>query len=72
MKHEPRHSHQDFPQTTYITHISTFDSGGNCPIDFVHLPDGRLIGITEDSAVLYASMEDFEDWNATDRPFIWL
>jgi hypothetical protein len=57
-------------KTTFITHTSAFDSGGACPVDFVHLPDGSLLGITDDCVVLYASMEDFLDGDATDRPII--
>ena len=57
-------------KNTYITHTSAFDSGGNCPVDFVHLPDGRLLGITDDCVVLYANMDDFLECYTNDRQII--
>lgn len=45
----------------YIKEVSTQDTGGNCTVDFVHLHDGRVLGITDECVVLYASMQDF--WN---------
>ena len=57
-------------KTTYITHTSAFDSGGNCPVDFVHLPDGRLLGITDDCVVLYAHMDYFLECYTNDRQII--
>jgi hypothetical protein len=51
----------------HIVKITTEDTGGHCDVDFVHLPDGRVIGIDENCAVLYASMQDFYDFETVDR-----
>jgi hypothetical protein len=45
--------------SAYITKIETVDSGDGCFVDLIHLPDGRVIGVSEDCAVLYASRDDF-------------
>ncbi len=47
--------------TDYITKIETVNTGGNCMVDFVHLPDGRVIGVNSDGIVLYTDMESFFD-----------
>ena len=43
----------------YITKIETVNTGGGCMVDFVHLPDDRVIGINSDAIVLYDSMDSF-------------
>ena len=55
---------------THIKEVTTEDTGGHCDVDFVHLPDGRVIGINEDCIVLYSSMQDFYDCETVDRPTI--
>ena len=45
----------------YIMKIETLDTGGGIIVDVIHLPDGRVIGISEDCAILYANMNDFFD-----------
>jgi hypothetical protein len=55
---------------SHIEKVTTLATGGNCDVDFVHLPDGRVIGINEDCIVLYASMQDFYDCETVDRPII--
>lgn len=45
--------------TDYITKIETVNTGGGCMVDFVHLPDGRVIGVNSDAIVLYSSMDAF-------------
>lgn len=54
----------------FIEQITTHEMGGNVAVDLVHLPDGRVIGINDDSAVLYASIDDFLDGGASDAPNI--
>ena len=56
----------------HITGVTTEEVGGGMHVDFVHLIDGRVIGINEDAIVLYRNMDDF--WNATpeDKPAIYL
>lgn len=55
---------------TFIDHITTAETGGNCPVDFVHLKTGQVLGIDDESVVLYASMDDFTECLTEDRPFI--
>ena len=45
----------------YIMKIETLNTGGGTMVDVIHLPDGRVIGINDECAVLYASMDDFFD-----------
>mgnify|MGYP003650608899 CR=1 FL=1 len=45
----------------YIAGIDAMETGGNSPVDFVLLKDGRVIGIDAECVVLYASMSDFEN-----------
>jgi len=49
----------------YIVKIETLDTGGHSLVDVIHLPDGRVIGINDECAVLYANMDDFFDPPAT-------
>jgi hypothetical protein len=43
----------------YINQIETAYTGGGCTIDFVHLKDGRVIGINDEAVGLYDSMEAY-------------
>lgn len=52
----------------YIDKID--ELGGNSPVDFVILKDGRVLGIDAESVVLYASMDDFHGYATVDRPSI--
>jgi hypothetical protein len=47
----------------YIKEITTENTGGGCMVDFVHLHDGRVIGLNDECVVLYQNMDEF--WNAT-------
>jgi hypothetical protein len=47
----------------YIAQITSENTGGGCIVDFVHLKDGRILGINDEYMVLYDSMDEF--WNAT-------
>jgi hypothetical protein len=52
----------------YISHLSCMESGGNCSVDFVHLKDGRVLGINDECVVLYSSMQDFLGFETRERP----
>jgi hypothetical protein len=52
----------------YIEKITSENTGGHCCVDFVHLKDGRVIGINDECAVLYADMNDFWECDTVDRP----
>lgn len=52
---------------TYIDSMETYDSGGHCMIDFVHLKDGKVLGINDECIVLYPSMEAFETHDGTEQ-----
>jgi hypothetical protein len=56
--------------TTYIQSTSTYESGGNCSVDFIHLKDGRVLGVSGDCVVLYDNMEDFHSFDTKDRQSI--
>jgi hypothetical protein len=49
----------------FIAGIDTLS--GNAPVDFVLLKDGRVIGIDNESVVLYASIDDFYSFDTVDR-----
>jgi hypothetical protein len=55
-----------------IAEISTWDSGGGQVLDLLTLKDGRVLVISEESVVLYESMEDLEEGEANQRPTIFL
>lgn len=48
-------------QTEFIKAVSSWDSGGGITVDLVELKDGRVLGITDESVVLYPSMEALQD-----------
>lgn len=54
----------------YIDQITTENAGGGSMVDFIHLKDGRVIGINDEYAVLYNSMEEFWDATAQNKPTI--
>ena len=54
----------------WIKAIEGYETGGNCPVDFITLHDGRVIGIDGESVVLYESMEAFEEFDNYDNPCI--
>ena len=47
----------------FIKEIQTHETGGNCPVDLVVLKDGRVIGINEECAVLYPSLDAFYEFS---------
>jgi len=55
-----------------VKRVSEWDTGGDVIVDIVELKDGQVLGITEDSVVLYESMEDLEIGELKNRPEILL
>lgn len=53
--------------TEYVKSVSSWDSGGGIVIDILELKDGRVLGITDESVVLYPSMEALEEGEADDN-----
>lgn len=51
---------------TWIKDLTSENTGGGCMVDFIHLKDGRVIGITDECAVLYDSMEAFDNSDGTE------
>lgn len=43
---------------SHIKSVTSWDSGGGIEVDLVELADGRVLGITDESIVLYKDMED--------------
>ena len=56
--------------TAYIVDVNTEFTGGNCPVDFVTLKDGRVLGISDDCVVLYQDMQDYWDMETKSRQCI--
>lgn len=56
----------------HIAEATTWNSGGGMTLDLLVLKDGRVLVVSEEAVVLYASMEDLEDGQARDRPTIFL
>lgn len=52
----------------YIEQLSSENTGGGCWVDFVHLANGQVIGVNDECAVLYESIEDFWECSTKDRP----
>jgi len=55
----------------YVTKVETINNGGGCMVDFVHLPDGRVIGINDEAIAIYNSMDSFIDANEEPIAFLW-
>jgi hypothetical protein len=50
----------------YIEKLTFENVGGGSMVDFIHLKDGRIIGINDECAVLYSNMQEF--WDCTSAP----
>lgn len=58
-------------EAAFVKAVSSWDSGGGQVLDLVALDDGTVLGITEDSIVIYQDMEAVETGEPLpDRPFI--
>ena len=56
--------------TAFIDKVTAYETGGGCPVDFVLLKSGRVLGISGDCVVLYDNMEDFYDMETKSRQII--
>lgn len=56
----------------YIAETSTWDSGGGMLLDILTLKDGRVLAVSEDAIVLYASLDDLESGENAERQTIYL
>ena len=54
----------------FITGLSQYEPRGPITIDFVHLWDGRVLGINNECVVLYKDMDDFENAEGNHRQMI--
>ena len=54
----------------HISEMISVDTGGGFVIDLLTLNDGRVLGIGEDSIVLYDNLDGFENNEARERPII--
>ena len=54
----------------FITGLSQYEPHGPITIDFVHLWDGRVLGINNECVVLYKNMEDFDTMQAKYRAYM--
>jgi hypothetical protein len=55
---------------TYVTKVETVNTGGNCMVDLIHLPDGRVVGINDECVVVYPDESDFHSGEFVDQPSI--
>jgi len=54
----------------YIKLIETVYTGGGCTIDFIHLNDGRVLGINDEAVGLYDSMDAYRAGETLE--FMWI
>jgi hypothetical protein len=54
----------------YIKRVFPENTGGGSMVDFIELNDGRIIGINDECAVLYRSMDDFYECETRSRQCI--
>lgn len=54
-------------KSEYILSVSSWDSGGGIMLDIVELADGRVLGITDESVVLYPNLDALQDGEANDE-----
>lgn len=55
-------------KTEFVESVTCENTGGGCFVDFVILKDGRVLGINEESVVLYDSMQDVWEGEHKERP----
>lgn len=55
-------------KANYIKEITTENVGGGSMVDFIHLQDGRIIGLNDECAVLYNNMQEFWDCGSDSKP----
>jgi len=52
----------------YIDKLTFENVGGGSMVDFIHLKDGRIIGLNDECAVLYNSMDEFWECGSDAKP----
>jgi len=52
----------------YIDKLTFENVGGGSMVDFIHLKDGRIIGLNDECAVLYNNMQEFWDCSNEAKP----
>jgi hypothetical protein len=55
-------------KTEFINKVETVNTGGGCLVDIITLWDGRVIGLNDECAVLYDSIEAFWDGGSNNLP----
>lgn len=53
-------------EAQYIRAVSSWESGGGIIVDIIELTDGRVLGVTDESVVLYPSIDALQDGQPTD------
>ena len=54
--------------TEYLIQIQSHNTGGGCMVDYIEMTNGMIVGINDESIVLY---KDWEDLNTGfERPVI--
>jgi hypothetical protein len=54
-------------KSEYVRSVSSWDSGGGIMVDIVELADGRVLGITDESVVLYPNLDALQDGEANNE-----
>jgi hypothetical protein len=54
-------------KSEYVRSVSSWDSGGGIIVDIVELADGRVLGITDESVVLYPNLDALQDGEANNE-----
>lgn len=44
---------------TYISKITTENTGGGCMVDFIYLSDGRVMTLNDECVCIFESVQDF-------------
>lgn len=52
----------------YIDKLTFENVGGGSMVDFIHLKDGRIIGLNDECAVLYNNMQEFWECGSEAKP----
>jgi hypothetical protein len=52
----------------YIDKLTFENVGGGSMVDFIHLKDGRIIGLNDECAVLYNNMQEFWECGSDVKP----
>ena len=52
----------------FVTKVETVHTGGGCMVDLIHHESGKIIGVNDECAVAYDSVDQFWDdddldWN---------